>query len=573
MVSYGEVVRLLPPVMGNRMVLVDDQRVSDIVRYVLIAHNRFSGDYEKIARLFDRGSVRETAKEIFSFLKKNVRYVVEGEEVQTVRSPSVLMAMRKGDCKHYAGWIAGIMSQLGYKVRYRFGAYDPSDTDPGHVFVVADEDGRQLWIDPVLSGLDQRSPAPLWYKDKKINDMALEMLSGVGSKKLKRLGVTDNITSSDIDFSKNIPVKVGSDIITNGLYYMILIFGDIPELYTNPPVKFTLDGLPFVLPHYVTVAGTPVPPIPSQIKVEYAKSFQGVPIPDNMIRPVVENGGLYIRPLELGTSGAMTNQLLVQNKNLLLNVLTCAIGPIQNAYQSDPDANRIQRMRIRILENRNTNFLQPKEIKTLAGRILEGMGDAVAVVGKGFVKFIGIIPRNAFLLLVKLNVKGMATALSKNLAITDKAAAIKNKWEGFGGQFDALKDAVSDGAGKKALGTIGEPATAVVSAIAAAAPVIALLAEFLKKIGGPELDNLVDQGVDKMNALLRAAGEDPIGLAEQLGGKPIEVPVGGGNSVIVPPDNNSFFSGVSNFISENPVAVAAAAGLVIFASSKSLRRK
>ena len=58
-------------------------------------------------------------------------------------------------------------------------------------------------------------------------------------------------------------------------------------------------------------------------------------------------------------------------------------------------------------------------------------------------------PRNSFLLMVKLNVFGMATKLK--LAISKNEKAVKSKWNKLGGNFDKLKKQIEIGAKKKAI--------------------------------------------------------------------------------------------------------------------------
>jgi hypothetical protein len=79
---------------------------------------------------------------------------------------------------------AGILDALrrcygyDYKLFYRFGSYELFEMMPAHVFVVLVDQGREYWIDPVLSKFNQRSPAPIYFIDKKI-PMSLVRLSGL----------------------------------------------------------------------------------------------------------------------------------------------------------------------------------------------------------------------------------------------------------------------------------------------------------------------------------------------------------------------------------------------------------
>ena len=99
-------------------------------------------------------------------------------------------------------------------------------------------------------------------------------------------------------------------------------------------------------------------------------------------------------------------------------------------------------------------------------------------------KVAAAVPRNAFLLLVKINFTGLATKLK---ASWEKAPSkLQNFWGGIGGNINSLKIAFDQGAKKKRIFgigafTIGDPATA--AAAASAAPILIKVASFFKSIG------------------------------------------------------------------------------------------
>lgn len=175
----------LPPFLGNYRLVSHAQTVGQIINEVVEAHKRFFTDYDKIAKHFYYPDPVKTFKGLFSFLKGNVEYREESEEKQTITSPAGILSLGEGDCKHYASFIGGVLDALkraGEKIDwfYRFASYDPFQREPGHVFVVAEFNGREYWIDPVLSSFDNR----LQYSskiDKRINipNMALYRVSGI----------------------------------------------------------------------------------------------------------------------------------------------------------------------------------------------------------------------------------------------------------------------------------------------------------------------------------------------------------------------------------------------------------
>lgn len=135
----------------------------------------------------------------------------------------------------------------------------------------------------------------------------------------------------------------------------------------------------------------------------------------------------------------------------------------------------------------------------------------VSKLKKAFLKVSGAVSRNAFLALVALNVKDMATKLY-NKAKTNEAA-LKSKWENLGGNYSKLKNTFTKAAKKRAkkkgrtlTGYGGQQIGAfqLAAALAAAVPIIAALAKFLGKGGGDAVeegaavidnirDNLVNQ--------------------------------------------------------------------------------
>lgn len=168
----------LGPFENKRKMLTADQSTGDIIDAILEAHRRHAGDYSKISSFFNAGSRRETARKIFNFLKKNVRYVIEPGSKQTVKSPAAILATGYGDCKHYSLFAGGVLQNLGIPFAYRFASYKIFDKQPQHVFVVVNPGtNNEIWIDPVVGEFDYKKPYT-YATDRK---MALYSISGIGA--------------------------------------------------------------------------------------------------------------------------------------------------------------------------------------------------------------------------------------------------------------------------------------------------------------------------------------------------------------------------------------------------------
>ena len=181
----------LLPFKNTTRVLVFNQGIGDIISGILLTHNKYKSEYDKIAGKFWKGSARLTGKTIFDFLKLNTFYVVEPDNKQTLRSPSAILYLGGNpkiglDCKSYSLFIGGILDALnraGYSINwtYRFASYKAYDKLPHHVFVVLNPGtANEIYIDPVLPSFNYKKQY-FHFLDKK--PMALISMAGIGRTK------------------------------------------------------------------------------------------------------------------------------------------------------------------------------------------------------------------------------------------------------------------------------------------------------------------------------------------------------------------------------------------------------
>lgn len=184
MVSAKYLLQKLQPYKNEKIILVQDQNVHDIINGIIKTHGKYQDQYDKILPYFEDDDIVETAKNVFQFLKENCNYVIESDKKQTLRSPSAIIATGKTigcDCKSYSLFFGGILSaykrkhKTDDKLNYRFAGYNGKDLQ--HVYVVIDNDGEKYWCDAVLDYFNDRSKIPTKIKDK---NMALISMAGIG---------------------------------------------------------------------------------------------------------------------------------------------------------------------------------------------------------------------------------------------------------------------------------------------------------------------------------------------------------------------------------------------------------
>jgi len=89
--------------------------------------------------------------------------------------------------------------------------------------------------------------------------------------------------------------------------------------------------------------------------------------------------------------------------------------------------------------------------------------------------------RNAFLLLVKLNLFRLATKL--NQLVNQDERKLKNFWENIGGKWSALQRNISIGKDKRQHKNVGVVPVAAAGAIASATPIVLKIVKLLKSVG------------------------------------------------------------------------------------------
>ena len=179
----------LPPFKHNSNVLVYNQGIGDIISGILLTHNKYAKDYDRISEKFWKGNAKLTAKCIYDFLKVNTHYIVEPDAKQTLRSPSAILYLGSDkktglDCKSYSLFIAGILDSLkrkGFPINwcYRFASYKAYSKLPHHVFVVLNPGtNNEIFIDPVLQKFDLKKQ---YYHFIDKQPMALIAMAGTDS--------------------------------------------------------------------------------------------------------------------------------------------------------------------------------------------------------------------------------------------------------------------------------------------------------------------------------------------------------------------------------------------------------
>lgn len=250
----------LQPFENKEHILVHNQSVGDIISGLLATHRKYKSEYDKTGYLFKGKNEKEIAYKIWKFLKRNVKYVIEPEDRQLLKSPTAILQTGHttgSDCKNLSLWTGGCLDALnrkGYKINwcYRFASYRIGDKVPQHVFVVINPDtNNEIWVDAVLPKFNQKKQ--YFYKiDKKVK-MPLIALSGIDDnaqvngifdglkKSLKKLNRKDffNMIKKAIKDGKNFVLALGLTVPRNA--FLVCVRLNFKALATNLDKAFKKD--------------------------------------------------------------------------------------------------------------------------------------------------------------------------------------------------------------------------------------------------------------------------------------------------------------------------------------------
>ena len=152
---------------NNETTIYKEGLTSDIIAAVKIAFDNNVDDCAEVAENFRGKNIIDTSKNIWQFLCSNIKYKVDPDGKQLIRTPARLWKDRTGDCKSYSLFACCMLSCLGIKNKFRFVDYGSGDFT--HVYTVAyDENDKEIIIDAVASQCQHVNfNNELYYKKKK----------------------------------------------------------------------------------------------------------------------------------------------------------------------------------------------------------------------------------------------------------------------------------------------------------------------------------------------------------------------------------------------------------------------
>lgn len=121
----------------------------DVVDSILMCYERFKDQPKSIIKKLKESDYNIDGKcqSIFAYLTDNVRYRIDPNGIQQIKSPARLLDDGEGDCKSLTMFIVCCLHCLGISHIIRFVSFDETD-EYTHVYAVAlDEQGEEIILD------------------------------------------------------------------------------------------------------------------------------------------------------------------------------------------------------------------------------------------------------------------------------------------------------------------------------------------------------------------------------------------------------------------------------------------
>jgi len=151
--------------------IIDRQSTKDIAALIVKGIRESLPLAEKSKNYFLGETDKQTLKNLWTFLKKNVRYKAEPVTNQSVKSLARIYQDKNigNDCKHFSSFIAVYCIKHGIPVMLRLVSFKPNDPTPTHIYPVAKIKGKEIPVDAVIDYFGINPPGVKYKKDINLN--------------------------------------------------------------------------------------------------------------------------------------------------------------------------------------------------------------------------------------------------------------------------------------------------------------------------------------------------------------------------------------------------------------------
>lgn len=174
----------LPPVNYQNTVIYDNGNNEDIQEAIKRATPKAVKQAQNIASYFDKSGLLKSGAYLHAFIRQNLSYRKDPTGYQQIKLPNRYL-VESGDCKSKSLFCFAILTNLGYKCRYKLTNYDISKgLVPSHIYVEAkDNKGNVIYIDGTYKHFNKELK-PNYYQYMTIQELSDDLSEEIEGLKL-----------------------------------------------------------------------------------------------------------------------------------------------------------------------------------------------------------------------------------------------------------------------------------------------------------------------------------------------------------------------------------------------------
>ncbi len=136
--TRDEAKKYLKTPLDTDTIIYQDGDTADIIKVIEIADKLEAEkrNVKKLAQILRGSNELETCRNIWTFVRKNIKYKADVENYERVKVANKTIFDGYGDCKSFSILEASLLRELGIKAKYRFVSWE-QNADITHVYIVA----------------------------------------------------------------------------------------------------------------------------------------------------------------------------------------------------------------------------------------------------------------------------------------------------------------------------------------------------------------------------------------------------------------------------------------------------
>lgn len=165
----------LYPKAENRVISDQKGYTSDIIAVILAHDRKYFNQCQELAKKLKGRDVEESARNVYNFIRENIRYVLDPDGFQYIESPARTLNKGYGDCKAYSLLASSLLSCMGIKPTFRFVSYSEAPIAT-HVYIVV-EGAKNYIVDACMPNFNSEKQ----YTHKMDYPTRIMSIAGVGA--------------------------------------------------------------------------------------------------------------------------------------------------------------------------------------------------------------------------------------------------------------------------------------------------------------------------------------------------------------------------------------------------------